>query len=168
MLRLAAALERAVIRVCEVFAWLALAVVLTLFAQLPVRELIHRGHLALNDFGQLFHATVFLVGIPYALLTDAHVRLDVFHRHMSPRTRAIVETLGTALFVVPWVLLLAYHGEGHVLRSISFRENFPETLTPGYFLMRVSFALFVLLMIAATASRLARALHEAFRPPANG
>lgn len=166
MLGLAAVLERSMIRVCEVVAWLALAVVLTLFGQLPVRELIHRGHLALNDFGQLFHATVFLVGIPYALLTDAHVRLDLFHRNFSPRTRALVEVFGTALFVVPWVALLALHGEGHVLRSVSLRETFPETLTPGYFLMRVSFALFVMLMIGASVSRVVRALHEAFRPRA--
>jgi TRAP-type mannitol/chloroaromatic compound transport system permease small subunit len=156
--RFAALLQAGVIRVCETFAWLVLAVVLTLFGQLPVRELVHRGHLLINDYGQLVHATVFLVGIPYAISLDRHVRLDAFRMRFAPRIRALVEVFGYLVFVLPWVGLLAYYGAEPVSRSISTGETFPDTGNPGYPLMRVAFVLFLILTAAAMLSRVLVAL----------
>jgi TRAP-type mannitol/chloroaromatic compound transport system permease small subunit len=150
---LSAALERTVIRVSETFAWLVLAVVVALFGQLPLREIVGKGYIQLNDYGQLSHATVFLIGIAYAVATDRHVRLDAFRMRFPSRARAAIEVAGHVLFVWPWTLLLAYYGADPVLRSISTGETFPETGTVGYPLMRVVFALFLLLLLAASLSR---------------
>jgi len=162
-------LERGVVLVAETFAWLVLAVVVTLFAQLPVRDLIvgtglviGRPQVILNDYGQLFHATVFLVGIPYALALDRHVRLDAFRMRFSPRVRAIVEALGHLLFVLPWAALLAYYGVDPVWRSLTTNETFPDTGTSGYPLMGIAFALFLVMLAAASLARLLRAGREAF------
>jgi TRAP-type mannitol/chloroaromatic compound transport system permease small subunit len=156
-------LERAVLRVSEALSWLVLAVVLALFGQLPLREIVGKGYIQLNDYGQLFHATVFLVGIAYALSTDRHVRLDAFRMRFAPRTRALIEVVGHAVFVWPWIGLLAYYGADHVVRSITTGETFPETGTVGYPLMRVAFALFLLLLAAASLSRVLLASRELFR-----
>src|SRR2546430_9164357 len=69
----------------RVGAWLVLFVVAALFGQLPLREWVGAGHLLVNDFGQIAHATVFMLGVAYALRWDGHVRLDVFYHRMSSR-----------------------------------------------------------------------------------
>lgn len=141
-------------------AWLVLAVVVALFAQWPVREWfgsVTRLHIALNDYGQLFHATVFLVGAAYALAIDRHVRLDAFRSRLGARWRATIEVGGHILFVLPWLAVLAYFGADVVARSVSTWETFPETGTPGYPLMRLAFVVFVVLMAVASVARLLRA-----------
>ncbi len=167
--RVVAALERGVVLTAETLAWLVLGVVATLFIQLPVRDLIvgtglvnGRPHVVINDYGQLFHATVFLAGIPYAVTTDRHVRLDVFRARFSTRARAIVDALGYLLFALPWAALLAYYGADPVWRSLTTGETFPETGTPGYPLTRVAFALFLLMLFVASIARILIALREVF------
>jgi TRAP-type mannitol/chloroaromatic compound transport system permease small subunit len=83
-------------------AWLVLFVILALFGQWPLRELVGGGHILANDFGQLAHAAVFSVGIVYALRWDGHVRLDVFYQRLSARSRAWVDLVGTLAVVMPW------------------------------------------------------------------
>jgi len=68
-------------------AWLVV-VILLLFSQLPLRELVGGGHILVNDFGQLINAAVFMFGLSFALRWDRHVRMDVFHRRFTARTRA--------------------------------------------------------------------------------
>lgn len=159
-LRIAALLDLIVVRVAQIFSWLVLGVVLFLFAQWPVREWfgsVTRLHIALNDYGQLFHATVFLVGAAYALATDRHVRLDAFRPRFPLSRRAAIELAGHLLFVLPWLAVLGYFGADLVVRSLSTSETFPETGTPGYPLMRLAFVLFVVLMALASVGRVLRA-----------
>jgi TRAP-type mannitol/chloroaromatic compound transport system permease small subunit len=162
--RVAALLERGVVLVAETLAWLVLAVVLLLFGQLPVRELfgsVGRAHIVMNDYGQLFHATVFLVGIAYAIAVDQHVRLDAFRVRFTPRTRAAIEAVGHLAFVLPWAVVLAYYGADPVWRSLTLGETFPDTGTRGYPLMRLAFAVFVVMLFAASLSRFLVAARQA-------
>jgi TRAP-type mannitol/chloroaromatic compound transport system permease small subunit len=108
----------------------------------------------MNDYGQLFHATVFLVGIAYAIAVDQHVRLDALRVRFAPRARAAIEAVGHLAFVLPWAAVLAYYGADPVWRSLTVGgESFPDTGTPGYLLMRLAFVLFVVMLFAASLSR---------------
>ncbi len=171
-LRIARALDLVVVRVAEAFSWLVLGVVLILFAQWPVRDLLvgtgairGRPQVYLNDYGQLMHATVFLVGIAYSLATDRHVRFDVFRSRFPPRLAAAVDLGGHLLVVLPWVGVLAYFGADVVWRSLATGETFPDTGSPGYPLMRVAFALCLVLVGLASAARIASSVHDIFGQP---
>jgi TRAP-type mannitol/chloroaromatic compound transport system permease small subunit len=126
--------------------WLCLPLVLLLFLQLPLREIVHGGNNTDNDFGQIIFANFFMLGIPYAMRHDAHVRLDIFHQHFSARWRAIVELTGTALFTLPWLALLAWYALPIVLNSLRQTEKFAETYTPGYFILKLGLVFFVVLV----------------------
>jgi TRAP-type mannitol/chloroaromatic compound transport system permease small subunit len=170
VLRVARALDGLVTGVAETLAWLVFGVVGLLYVQMPVRDLLvgtgilqnARPQEVINDYGQLLHASVFVVGIPYAIVLDRHVRFDVFRDRFSPRARAIVEALGHLLFVLPWAAVLAYYGAPHVLRSLQVGETFPDTGTLGYPLLRLAFALFVALLFVASIARTLVALHQVF------
>jgi TRAP-type mannitol/chloroaromatic compound transport system permease small subunit len=127
-------------------AWLCLPVVLLLFLQLPLRDIVHGGNNTDNDFGQIIFANFFMIGIAFAMRYDAHVRVDIFHRYFSARWRAIVELAGTAMFTLPWLALLGWYALPIVLNSLRQTEKFPETYTPGYFILKLGLFFFVVLV----------------------
>jgi TRAP-type mannitol/chloroaromatic compound transport system permease small subunit len=156
--RLADAIDRLVGGIGRLAAWLVLPVVAALFCQVPLREFVHVGYVTSNDIGQILHAAIVVIGIPYVLQQGRHVRVDIFYQRFAPRRRALVDLLGTALFVLPWLAILGWYGWPIARNSLALREAFPDTWTPGYFLIKALLLLFVLLLGAQALASLARAV----------
>ena len=55
----------------------------------------------------MFGALVML-GAPYTLKVNEHVRVDVVYSAISPRARLIVDIVGIILFLLPAMIFLAY------------------------------------------------------------
>jgi TRAP-type mannitol/chloroaromatic compound transport system permease small subunit len=125
--------------------WLVLLVVAMLFLQIPMREFVHYGHREVNDIGQVIHATVFMVGAAYAMRWDGHVRVDIFRQRMSPRFRAAVELIGIIFFIVPWLVIVTRASIPVVLNAWTHLEQFADTYTPGYFLLKTQLLSFAVL-----------------------
>src|SRR6202163_980999 len=139
-------------------AWLVLFVVATLFGQLPLREWVRAGHILANDFGQIAHATVLMLGVAYAMRWDGHVRLDVFYHRMSRRARLLVDLAGTVFFVVPWIGIVLLYSWATTVRSVAVFEKFPETWSPGYWLFKVLLLAFGVLVSLQALGHIARDL----------
>lgn len=60
---------------------------------------------------------LFLIGFPYLLKHNVNVRVDFFYSRWGPRQRALVDFLGTLLFLIPFSLLAIYVSVGPVLTS---------------------------------------------------
>jgi len=157
--RMADELVDAVGSVC---AWLVLLVIACLFAQWPLREFLGFGHILANDFGQIAHAAVFMVGAAYALRWDGHVRLDLFYRRMSERARATVDLVGTLLFVIPWSTLILWYSWPTTVRSVLGFEKFPDTWSPGYWLFKVLLIVFAALLLVQSLGHVARDVANLF------
>ena len=142
----------------RVGAWLVLFVVAALFGQLPLREWVGAGHILANDYGQIAHATVFMLGVAYAMRWDGHVRLDLFYQRMSRRTRLLVDLAGTTLFVLPWIGIVLWFSWATTVRSVAVFEKFPETWSPGYWLFKVLLLVFGVLVTLQAVGHIARDL----------
>ena len=139
-------------------AWIVLAVVLLLFVQNPLREYVGRGQFFANDMGQLSHAAVFMIGVAYAWRLDRHVRVDLVYGDMSPRAKAIVNLLGTLFLLLPWLVLVAWDAVPTAMDSIRLVERFPETGSPGFFVMKSLLVAFVATMGLQVVAVVARSL----------
>jgi TRAP-type mannitol/chloroaromatic compound transport system permease small subunit len=137
--------------------WLCLLLVLLLFLQLPLRDIVHGGNNAANDFGQIIFANFVMTGIPFAMRWDAHIRVDIFHQHFSARWRAFIELAGTVLFVLPWLALLGWYALPIVMNSLGEAERFAETYTPGYFMLKLALLFFVVLLAFQAIANIIRA-----------
>jgi TRAP-type mannitol/chloroaromatic compound transport system permease small subunit len=67
-------------------------------------------------------SVIFLMGGAYALKHGEHVRVDVFYSNFPPRRKALVDMLGTALFLIPFCTLLIYFSWSFVSNSWRIRE----------------------------------------------
>lgn len=146
-------------------AWLCLPLIVLLFLQLPLRELVHGGNNTDNDFGQVVFAAFIMLGIPFAMHHDAHVRVDIFYQRMTPRRRAVVDLAGTLLFLLPWLVLVGWYARPIVLNSLFELEKFAETYTPGYFLLKLQLFFFVALVALQAIANVIRAALVLTRAP---
>jgi TRAP-type mannitol/chloroaromatic compound transport system permease small subunit len=146
-------------------AWLCLPLVVLLFLQLPLREIVHGGNNTDNDFGQVIFAAFIMLGIPFAMHHDAHVRVDIFHQRLTARRRAAIELAGTVLFLLPWLALVGWYSLPIVLNSLFEMEKFAETYTPGYFILKLQLFFFVALVGLQAIANMIRAALVLTRTP---
>lgn len=77
--------------------------------------------------GQWYAFTlIFMLGAGYTLLHDGHVRVDVFYTNWSPRKRAMVNLLGTIVFLIPFGVLASIASWGAIVNSWSVLEMSPD------------------------------------------
>lgn len=145
-------------RVGRAASWLILLVVATLFLQIPMREFVHYGHREVNDIGQIIHATVFMIGAAYAMRWDGHVRVDIFYNRLSARGRALVDLCGTVFFILPWLAIVALDSVPIVRNSWDHLEQFADTYTPGYFILKTQLMVFAVLLALQALANILRDL----------
>jgi hypothetical protein len=131
-------------RLASAAAWLALPVSLLLFAQWPLREAVGAGALQANDLAQWLFALYVAVAVAHAGARGAHLvaRPDLAARHPRAARR------GEALMLLPWSAYLLATSVPPAWRSLLAAERFPESLSPGYFMVRVALVLLAALMLA--------------------
>ncbi|MDD2781772.1 TRAP transporter small permease subunit [Sulfuricurvum sp.] len=96
--------------------------VLLIVYDATVRYLFHSGSLALQELEWHLFDVIILLSIAYTFSHDGHVRVDIFYEHFSPKTKAIVNLLGSLFFVLPFSLLIIYLGIDFVQLSFSQME----------------------------------------------
>lgn len=86
--------------------WLTLALVLVQTVIVVLRYVFGEGRVYLQESMLYMNGMLFLLAAGYTLLRDGHVRVDIFYRPATPRTKAIVDVAGAYLFLFPSVILL--------------------------------------------------------------
>jgi len=69
----------------------------------------------------LFAAMVML-GASYTLKMNEHVRVDILYLHLSERGKEWLDLVGTAVFLVPSMLVIAYYSISFFMQSWNVQE----------------------------------------------
>ncbi len=108
-------------------AWLTLFMVLVTFIVVVMRYVFDAGLIWLQESVIWMHAFVFMVGAAYTMQQEAHVRVDIFYRDMSPGRRAWVDLIGVLFFLLPLCILLAWKAFDFVAVSWKLKEASRES-----------------------------------------
>jgi TRAP-type mannitol/chloroaromatic compound transport system permease small subunit len=121
----------------RMLAWLAIAMALLTALIVVLRYGFNIGSIATQEAVTYLHGTLFTLGAAYTLRRDGHVRVDIFYRRFSPRTRAWVNSLGGILFLLPLCAFIFGISWNYVLESWHIRERSPEPGgIPAVFLLK--------------------------------
>jgi len=91
---------------------------------------------------------VFLLSAGYTLKQDEHVRMDMFYNGLSPKRKAIADTIGGLLFLIPFSVLMLWFSWKPVLNSWRIGEVSPDPGgLPRYPLKAMILVCFVLLIV---------------------
>ncbi|MDO6461611.1 TRAP transporter small permease subunit [Granulosicoccaceae sp. 1_MG-2023] len=102
------------------FIWLATLVVLAEFQIVLLRFVFSYEQAFMGDLVRFWYAALFLFASSYALVEEAHVRVDVLYAHFGRRKKAWTNALGSVFLGWPicfTILLLGMWGRGSSLNS---------------------------------------------------
>jgi len=135
-------------------AWLTLLMTLLAFGVVVLRYGFNLGWIWLQESVTYLHAMVFMLAAAWALQTDEHVRVDIFYREHMPRQKAVVDLLGTLLFLVPVCVFILLVSWNYVAVSWAALEGSREAggLPLVYLQKTLILALPVLLLLQAAAT----------------
>lgn len=140
--------------------WLALPLVLLLFLQWPLRDLVHGFSREANDLGQVVFALFVAVSVTAATRAGTHLAADAIAQRYSLASRRRIRQAGALLGLAPWALFILWSSRSAVLSSLSLFERFPDTANPGYFLIKLALWLMAALILIQAIVDIARPLNE--------
>lgn len=140
-------------KVGHAVAWLAFSMAIITFTVATLRYGFSLGWVWFQETYVWMHGAIIMLAMAYTLMAGGHVRVDIFYRSASVRYRALVDLLGTILFLMPSLFVVAKYTIPYVLLSWSRLEVSQEAGgLPGLFLFKTTMlAFFTLLFIQAIA-----------------
>ncbi|EGQ9280033.1 TRAP transporter small permease subunit [Vibrio vulnificus] len=120
-------IERLFNRFGDLLGWLSSVLFILLLANVVydvvMRYVFNDVSIAFQEMEWHLFAAVFLLGIPFALKSGGHVRVDLFYERLSHRAQAIIDLLGTIFFLFPFCLLVAWFGIDFAKESYALGET---------------------------------------------
>ena len=106
LLALSRAIDAINERVGRLTMWLVLASVLISAINAIVRKAFSIGSNAFLEIQWYLFAAVFMLGVGYVMIKNAHVRIDFISSRLSKRTNAIIDAVGIVVFTIPLSIIM--------------------------------------------------------------
>lgn len=135
--------------------WVLLMAVIVI--NVTSRYLFDQGRIEFEELQWHLYSIGFMLTLGYALIADAHIRVDVFHERMPQRMRLWIDFYGILIFVIPFCLVMLWYGWDFFVYSFEIGEisASPGGLPFRWFIKAFLVIGFALLLLGAV-SRLSR------------
>jgi TRAP-type mannitol/chloroaromatic compound transport system permease small subunit len=117
----------------KTFAWLIVALMLVVCAEVFKRYALNAPTAWIYDVNNMMYGTLFMMAGAYTLAHDGHVRGDFFYGSMKPRTQATLDLVLYIVFFLPGISALIWAGWTYFQDSLAMHEQtFNATPLPVY------------------------------------
>ena len=110
----------------SIIAWLTLPMVVATFLIALLRYAFSLNWIWMQELVVWMHAVVFMLAAAYTLKRNEHVRVDIFYRQFSGRSKAWVDLIGSLAFLLPVSIMLIVTSFDYVVTSWSIGEGSRE------------------------------------------
>jgi len=101
---------------------LLVLMILNVAFDVVMRYAFHNSSIGMQEMEWHLFAVIILFGTGYALKHNAHVRVDFLYDRFSYKTKAIINIIGTLLFLIPLALLIIYGSYDFVMDAYTTGE----------------------------------------------
>jgi len=144
--------------------WLAPALMVLVTIQVFLRYVLGQPGDVLPILMISAGATLYVLGWGYVYRQDRHVRVDVFYARWSPRRKALIDVIGSLIWLLPWLALLAFISGKWAWESYATAEWWTLTYwRPPLWPMRATIFVGVLLLALQSLAQLFRSFHMLVR-----
>lgn len=155
---------KAISSLCGVIAALAMVLLLfNVFYDVVMRYVFNDVSIGMQELEWHLFSVVFLMGTPYAMSRDGHVRVDIFYDGLSQSKKATINLFGALVFVLPFTCLVAWYGIDFAYQAYVINEGSgdPGGL-PYRWVIKALIPLSFVLMALAALGMIAKALRVLF------
>lgn len=107
----------------KVVSWLWIATLAVVLSNVFSRFIMGRGSIALEELSWHLFGTAMMLTLAYAVVTDDHVRVDVFRERFSAKVQAWIELLVIILLLLPILYLVIESVSQYAYRSFERGER---------------------------------------------
>ncbi|MFO7739907.1 MAG: TRAP transporter small permease subunit [Desulfatiglandaceae bacterium] len=104
------AVDSFILRIGRFLSWANGLLIFVIVLQVFLRYGLGRGLVALEELEWHLYSLAFMFGISYALVTNAHVRVDLISSFLSESTREWIEILGIVFLLMPFIAVVILYG----------------------------------------------------------
>jgi TRAP-type mannitol/chloroaromatic compound transport system permease small subunit len=159
LLKLSGAIDKFNELVGKLVMWLVLGAVIISAANATLRKAFDIGSNAWLEIQWYLFAAVFMLGVGYVMLKNAHVRIDFISSKLSKRTNAIIDAIGIVIFTIPLSLILIDLGWPVFQRTFDTGEMSQNAggliRWPVWFLLPAGFAILLAQAVSELIKRIA-------------
>lgn len=147
---LAIGLEKFVLLITHIAIWAGLAMVIIQVLSVLLRYIFGINFIWMQESITYLFGIMFLLGSSFALLRNEHVRVDIFYSQMSLRRKALIDFIGTYLFLFPVCALILWSANGYVAAAWRSLEGSSDASgIQAVFLLKSLIPLFATLLAMA-------------------
>ena len=101
---------------------LMILMILNVAFDVMMRYAFHNSSIGMQEVEWHLFAVIILYGTGYALRHNAHVRVDFLYDTFGDKTKAMINIVGTLLFLIPLALLIIYGSYDFVMDAYTTSE----------------------------------------------
>lgn len=107
----------------KIAAVLFVLLLFNVFYDVIARYVFNDVSIGMQEMEWHLYAAMFLLGVPYAIRTEGHVRVDVIYERLSSRQRAWIDIVGVLVLLLPFSLLVGWYGIGFAHEAYALGET---------------------------------------------
>ena len=107
----------------KAFAWLIVALMLLVVAEVFKRYALNAPTAWVFDASNMLYGTLFMMCGAYTLAQDGHVRGDFLYGNFKPRTQATIDLVLYIVFFLPGIAALTWAGWSYFQDSVAINEQ---------------------------------------------
>ena len=104
-------------------AWLIMAAVIVSAGNATIRKVFDTSSNSWLELQWVLFSVVFLLCSPWTLLANEHIRIDIVNQLLPKMLRNWIDTIGHAVFLLPWCVIMITTGIPFFLRSYEINEQ---------------------------------------------
>jgi TRAP-type mannitol/chloroaromatic compound transport system permease small subunit len=159
LLKLSALIDRINELIGKLTMWLVLAAVVISAGNATLRKAFNIGSNAWLEIQWYLFAGVFMLGVGYVMLKNAHVRIDFISNKLSKRTNAIIDAIGIVVFTIPLSIIMIDFAWPVFMRALTSGEMSQNAggliRWPVWFLLPAGFTILLLQALSELIKRIA-------------
>ena len=107
----------------KVSALLFVLMLFNVFIDVVMRYVFNDVSIGMQEMEWHLFAAMFLLGVPYTLKENGHVRVDLIYERLSAEGKAKVDALGSLILLLPFAGLVAWYGLGFAAEAFELGET---------------------------------------------
>lgn len=131
--------------------WIWVLLLFVIVLNVFMRYALDEGRIEFEEIQWHLYSVGFLLGLSYAFKHDAHIRVDILHERLLPKSQAWIDLYGIIFLVFPFVALMLFYAVPFIVDSFRTAEVSPSPggLAYRWLIKSVLFMGFSLLGLAA-------------------
>ena len=132
----------------QIGSWCSLLMVMTMLLVVVLRYGFQIGSISLQESITYLNCNIFTSGVAYTLKEDAHVRVDVMYSKLRIKSKALVDLLGTLVFLGLTAGFILWTSWDYVSVSWRIREGSAESSgLPYVYVLKTSILIIPIMLL---------------------